>query len=67
MLEQKTYLSACQREIYLLKTMTYQLESSWSEHTPQYKKEMKRLENNIVETTGKEEKSLVRTGKNYLS
>ena len=28
-----------------------QLESSRSEHTPQYKKETKRLENNIVETT----------------
>ena len=27
-----------------LKTMTYQLGSFWSEHTPQYKKETKRLE-----------------------
>ena len=31
--------------------MTYQLESFWSEHTPQYEKEAKRIENNIVETT----------------
>ena len=34
-----------------LKTMTYQLESFWSKHTPQYEKETKRLENNIMETT----------------
>ena len=31
--------------------MRYQLESFWSEHTPQYEKETKRLENNFVETT----------------
>ena len=47
-LEQKTYLSTCQREISLLKTMTYQLESSILHNK---KKEMKKLENNIVETT----------------
>ena len=36
---------------FCLKTMTYQLESFWSEQTPQHEKETKTFENNIVETT----------------
>ena len=31
--------------------MTSQLKSFWSEQTPQYQKETKRFENNIMETT----------------
>ena len=47
----------------------YQLKSFWQEHTPQYKKETKKIEKNIVETNrdlAEKDKRLRETERDYV-